>query len=320
MNNRKLIIGVLGLAVLSVVLTFGLFSQGKEMGMMMGWGKVSQPVPEYYPDQNYFPPTTETTAVEKISPEVISNGDMYMPPVDSYYTDDLALNVDERAVEKYANYGLWVSDVSQYLGEIKNYFSSIGGVIISSSINQSSDDYQSAYLTVKVPVTKFDEASLRVVQNVKKVMNESVDTWDVTGQQVSLAEKLNTLELFKSQKELAFLEAKTEVEKKKLEIEIQRLNVQIDAVKKAQENAQEQIAYATLNLSIADSKRFFDGSAPLPILTVLQDAIRSLGGVGYTLAYAIIWIAVYSIIWLPILLAGRWLWRKFRTNTPANGK
>lgn len=221
-----------------------------------------------------------------------------------------ALEVDNRVYEKRAYHYVLVKDVASYLNQIKEYALSIDGRVLASNVS-SSQNYDSGYLTIKVPVAKFEEAASRVTNEVKKVLQEQITAYDTTGALVGRNEQLAKLQDQKIQKEIELDEAKTELEKRRIQLAIDRLIKQIEQVEKQVKNQEVKIEYATLEISATNQESYYHGGSPNP-WQELQRAWRSMKGVLMGLLAIGAWVAVYSLIWLPIVLIVKWIVKKVK--------
>ncbi|MGD9128943.1 MAG: DUF4349 domain-containing protein [Candidatus Woesebacteria bacterium] len=246
------------------------------------------------------------TLERKISPSDIETaGTPYYPS----YPDD-ALEVDERLYEKSSSHNLVADDVSSYIRQIKEYFLSIDGRILSTETS-SNEKYQYGHIYAKIPVEKFDEATTRVANEAKKVISENITAQDRTGQLVNKNEAIEKLENQKALKEIELEEAKTESQRKKIQLEIDRLERQIEAAKKSLESTETRISYASVVLTVADSEAFFNPRTYRPsLLESLRNAWDSASSILYLVAQVAIWVLVYAVIWLPIVLVLKWLGRR----------
>jgi hypothetical protein len=232
-----------------------------------------------------------------------------MPP---YYGDD-ALYATERFYEKSSYHSVVVSNVDTYIRGLKEYFASIDAIILNSSMS-SYDKYDSASLFVKVPVDSFDEATIRISQDVKKVVDESISSSDITGQVVNTQDTVIALQEQKALKEAQLKDATTEVEKSRIQIEINRLDRQIEAAQKAQENVESRTLYASMSVTAASSEKYFNPGTVGDFDYEFQRAWESLKSFIKVLLVFGIWLAVYSIIWAPIIwLVGK-IVKKFRKS------
>lgn len=238
----------------------------------------------------------------------------YMPEpgMYPYYGEDYALDVEQRVYEKSSNHNLVVNNVSEYMQQTREYLSSIGGKIINSSSGTTelyqenpfiNNKYQYGYMYAKVPVEKFDEVQNRVTAGVKKVVNESVDAYDQTGQVVNTQENLKVLQDRKLELEIKLADAKTDAEKRTLELQISRLETQISNAEKQVSNVEQRIEYANINISFADNERYFNpGYGHSGFANEFYMAWNSLSIVLFKLLKLGVWVLVYSILWLPVIL------------------
>lgn len=231
-----------------------------------------------------------------------------MPP---YYYEDDALDVTERAYEKSSYHAVVVDDVTKYIRGLKEYFISIQGVVLNSSVN-SGEKYDSASLYVKVPVDKFDEATGRVTEDVEKVVDESLSANDVTGQVVKTQESVQALMDQRSLKEAQLVDAQTELEKKRIQIEIDRLTRQIESAQKAQESVETKTQYSSISVNAASNQKYFNPGVPGDFRYELERAWESLSSFLRILVVFGIWVVVYAVVWAPILWIGSKILRRLR--------
>lgn len=315
MQKKHFLLVVVSLALLSTVFFVGrsnggynFLSQmmGRDYSMDDGVGGYRAPEPMYYGTAETTmmaePPTLEAKlAVDSMGIEMV-------PP---YYYGDDALYMEERSYEKSSYHSVVVQDVSKYMRGLKEYFSSVNGVILNSSVNSSSK-YEIASLYVKVPVEKFDEATTRVTEDVKKVMDESLNASDITGQVVNTGENVTYLEEQRALKEASLKDAKTEVAKAKIQIEIDRLTRQITQAQKEQESVSTRTKYAALNITAASNEKYFNSGMTDDFGYELQRAWESLKSFLKIVVVFGIWVVVYSIVWAPVVWIVNKIAQKFR--------
>lgn len=232
--------------------------------------------------------------------------DVYQP-MPPYIGGGDALTVEERQYQTYASFSVVVKDVSGYLNQLREKYLGMEGRVLNLSTN-TSGKYQNGYLTAKVPVASFDSASQEATKGVEKIVDQSVNSTDVTGIAVSLDEQIQQLETQRSQREVDLLEAKTDAEKKRIQLDINRLQNQIESLKKQKVNQQTQVQYATITVSAASSEKVFNPSTRPDLGETLREAIDSVLNNLFEVAQFFIWAAVYAVVLLPAL----WLIGKLR--------
>lgn len=318
MQKKHFLLVVVSLALLSTVFFVGKSNMGSNLvRQMLGQNFMMDGVGGGYDTGYMGEPLMYDSGVTQVSPmpavmeskiAVDSMGIEIMPP---YYYDD-ALDIETRSYEKYSDHSVVVDDVGTYIRGLKEYFLSINGVILSASTG-SMDKYESGSLYVKVPVEKFDEATSRVTENVEKIINESVSASDITGQVVNTAETVTVLQDQRRLKEAQLADAKTEVEKTRIQIEIDRLTRQITAAEKAQESVEARTVYAALSVLAADSERYFNPGSTGDFRYELERAWESLKSFIKVLFVFGIWMAVYSVIWAPVIWIASKIISRFRS-------
>lgn len=296
MKQKQTILIVLGLASITVVATF-LSRRGVSLSSF---------------GQMY--PMAEPTMMEaQVAPAYVGGGEMgermydkgmvedYSTSIMPQYYPDNALQISERMIEKTSYHGVVVKDVSVYMSEMKEYLIGVGGVILNSSVD-TNDKYKSGSLTVEVPTDRFDEVATRVTQGVKKVVSESINSYDITGQVDGSQQQLQYLLDEKALKQAQLKDATTEVAKAKIEIEVARLDRQIALAQSAVDSQKERVAYSSVTVTAATSEKYFnyDGSGNISYefsraWESLKNTVRVAGLFG-------VWLVVYSIVWLPVVL------------------
>lgn len=245
-------------------------------------------------------------------PDIARDSMMYPP----YYGDD-ALTVEDRVYLYSSSHDVIVRNVPEYLQQMRDYITSVEGKVLSYNTS-SSEKFQSGYIYAQVPIDRFNEVNNRVGDGVKDVFREDITSQDVTGTVVNRDETVERLteQLEARRAELAALEVGTP-EYSRVQSQIQSLERQLTQARDAQEAIDEKVQYASVSIGAADSKRYFDPRGPVDPLTQFWDAVDSLGDSARSLLNLVIWVAVYSVLWLPIVLAARWIWRRFnRPKTP----
>ncbi|MEA2057030.1 MAG: DUF4349 domain-containing protein [Patescibacteria group bacterium] len=306
MKNKKtlttlvIIIGALGL-----ITTGAVFVKRNKFSQFFAQHQPSIATKEAVKEKSALPSTSGSKKLAVGQANEVASVDMqqrYLPnPGVPTHPGD-ALEVENRIYEKIASYDFIVNQVDQYFRSVKEYVLSIDGRVLNSYIS-STERYQYGYMTTKVPVDKFEEATQRVADNTKKTINQQVNSLDKTGQSVQLEDALTRLEEQKLDLEIQLEEAETDLEKKRIQLQISRIENQIEQTKQSQENLSERVSYATLTVSAADSEAYYKPGTYQPTLKEqIDEAWTSFKGLLYLFAYVGIWFAVYSLLWLPLVL------------------
>jgi hypothetical protein len=300
MQKKQLIFILVSLGILSIIFINPL----NVMGEIEDSFSYLEEVPSEY--------AFETMPMDIGMPDtMMQEPDLMMGIAPRYYEHDALLDVSQRSYQISSYHSVVVRDVSTYIDEMTTYFSSINGIVLNSSIS-SREKYNTASLYVKVPVEKFDEATNKTTLGVDKIVNESINSVDITGQVVNSDDAVISLEDQKIVTEAFLKDAKTETEKAKLKIEIQKLEDRIVAAQKNKENVQNKTEYASISISAANSEKYYNPGHRGDFYYEVDSAWQSLKSfVKVALVFGI-WLAVYSVVWAPIVWISSKIFTKFK--------
>lgn len=229
---------------------------------------------------------------------------------EAYFSRDKAgINfngAEPRYLIKQADLAVEVPDVPKAQHEAESIANSVGGRVESSVKNAQEGALASAELTLRVPVSRFETAVNRT-RNLGRVLSDAISGADVTTQVVDAEARLKVLraeedqyvELLRSTKKVGeVLSVKERLSQVRQEIE------SLDATRKVLRN---QAAESAINLSLTERP-----STEKPVRDenwlegVWAKAVSGLSAAGRAIGAAVVFIFVYSPIWLPILFIG-WL-------------
>lgn len=224
-----------------------------------------------------------------------------------------ALTVADRVYEYNSYHSVIVDDVSSYVTNLKEYIKNTNGVILSVSQSRR-DDTEYAAMYAKVPVSSFDQATKKVTENVEKIVTESINTADRTGEVVNTADQVAALNQEIAIKQAQLKEATLQSEKNRIQNEIEMIQKKVTALQEQNEAIQEQVEYATVNVTASDDEGYFDPNGQQSLWQVLKDALKSVKGSLYSVVVLFIWVAVYSVILIPAYVAFKWVRGRYVTN------
>ncbi|HEX6291539.1 MAG TPA: DUF4349 domain-containing protein [Herpetosiphonaceae bacterium] len=222
-----------------------------------------------------------------------------------------------RLVIRTANLSVVVENVDTAEAQIRQIAESRGGYVLGSQVNGDGVQRR-ASISFKVPATRFDEAIAAVSKLALEVETQNVEGQDVTDEFVDLESRLRNLRAVEARL-LDFLKQAQKVE------EALQVNQQLTEIQGQIEQAEgritylkESASYSTINVSLRGK----------PVVVVAPDTTWSPGATaaaaaknliefGQVIADVLIVLAIWSPIWLPLLLLVLWFWRRSRRpNTP----
>ncbi|NCN23865.1 MAG: DUF4349 domain-containing protein [Candidatus Pacebacteria bacterium] len=217
------------------------------------------------------------------------------------YNEDNALEVDNRLYSTTSFSQLVVKDVSGYVGSLRDFILANDGRVLSSNVSASSR-YSYGNISARVPSANVDKVLAKVREGVVSVVREETNIQDETGVYVSVADQIIALEDQKITLEMQLVEAKDAIEKRRLELQLVRVEQQIAQLNNQQDATEERVTYARIDVSVSNSARYYDPSVRPTLWDMIQTAWNSLATVAYYIGYVMVFTAMYLVIWLPIVV------------------
>ena len=225
-----------------------------------------------------------------------------MAPPEPYYEAPPAPDVENRMVISESYLSLLVKDVRESQNQIIQTAKSMGGYMVNSYLNNPQDAPTST-LTVRVASDKFQQA-LEIYRGMAvKVVSENLSGQDVTDQYVNNEARLATLEQTKAKFEEIFAKAESIDDILNVQQQILNIQSQIDQVVGQQNYLEKnaQMARLTIYLSTDEFALPYAPSESWRPEVIFKQAVRSVIIQIRKLCTLLIWLTVYSIIWLPVL-------------------
>jgi anti-sigma factor RsiW len=211
---------------------------------------------------------------------------------------------------KTANLSVEVEDVPKAQQETESVAKALNGRVESSQKSNDEGVLASAELTLRVPVANFETAVNRI-RKLGRVLNDGLSGQDVTTQIVDTEARLKVIraeedqyvELLKATKKIGeVLSVKERLSQVRQEIE------SLDAQRKALRN---QAAESTINVSLSERPK---PDRPRKDDNWSEDswsrAVSGLNSVGRAIGTGVVFLFVFSPIWMPIVLVFWWLARR----------
>ncbi len=221
--------------------------------------------------------------------------------------------ITNRMVIQNSNMSLLVKDVVDVRKKIIGFAESNGGYMVD-SVTSNPQDAPTSTVTVRLPSDKLDQA-LDLFRGLSiKVVSENLVGRDVTDQYVDIDARVETLERTKGKMESILAQASQISDLTTVTREIISLQNQIDALKGAQKSLSEnaKMAKVTVYLSTDEIALPYAPSETFRPGVIFKLAVRSMVSHLRSVASLVIWVVVYSVIWIPVLVVGYFLNRKFK--------
>jgi len=221
----------------------------------------------------------------------------------------------DRKIVRTGDMTLEVNDITVAITGVAAVAKDLNGYVVSS--NKSGDqDITYGQISIRVPSDRFDEAFDKLRQLAVNVPNESTNSQDITEQYSDLQTQLRNLEATEAQ----YLEILKKAEKVEDILAVQRelsnVRGQIEQIKGRIQYLDRTSDMALINVNLQKTKPL--GGTAWSALETLKSAARGLVTFGKVLADVLIWVAIFSPIWIIILVVvlyfTRWRHAKARSS------
>jgi len=218
----------------------------------------------------------------------------------------------DRKIVKTGYMTLQVNDITEAMTGIARVAKELDGYVVSSN-KQGDKDITYGQISIRVPSDHFDEAFDRLRKLAVKVPNESTASQDVTEEYTDLQAQLRNLEATEAQ----YLELLKKAEKVEDMLAVQRelsnVRGQIEQVKGRIQYLERTSDMALIEVSLQKTQTI-DGTG-WNALETLKSAIRGLATFGKVLANIAIWLAIFSPVWIIILVVVLYFtrWRRAKS-------
>ncbi len=212
-------------------------------------------------------------------------------------------DIINRLMVKNATQSLYVENVKKSLEAIGNYATSIGGYVVNKTMS-TPEENSYGYITVRVPASKLEEALEYFGKQAVRVVQETTSGTDITDQYMDINERLAILGRTKNIY-VEMLDKATNFDQVlRAQQEILNVQNQIDSLKGQVEYMEKsaQTSLIEINLSTDELALDYSPKESWRPKAVFKLAFRSMVLTARKLANSVIWVAAYSVIWVPALI------------------
>lgn len=223
-----------------------------------------------------------------------------IPPQPDYAP---APEVTDRKVIQSSEISLLVSDVRQSADAIISKVTATGGYMVNSYFSNPGESPTST-VTVRVPASQLTDFLSFLQDHGVKVVSENLSGQDVTDQYVDIERRIAILMQTKTKMEEILSRAVEVSDIVNINNQIINIQSQIDSYK-GQELYLDQsakTARVTIHLSTDEFSLPYAPTDTWRPEVIFKQAVRSLVGLLRSITSSAIWIAVFSVVWIPVLL------------------
>jgi hypothetical protein len=233
-------------------------------------------------------------------------------------------NGTDLLVIKTGTLNLQVKAIDDGLAAASAKAAALGGYVAGSQ-RQGSDEAATATVTLRIPAARWDEALVAMRAIGDKVIGESSQSQDVTGDVLDLGARIRNLQATEQALQAIIAKADKITDVLAVQTELTKTRGEIEQLTTQKQHLEGQAAFSTLTMTfglkpeaaIVASQKGFDPASEV------DRAAGSLVQVLQAVATAGIW---FAIVWLPILLVlgiavgvGLVVVRRFRPTHPLPG-
>ena len=216
-----------------------------------------------------------------------------------------SINISDRKISKNAQLEIKVKSLDDSMNFITNKTNSYKGYIVSSSSYAPNTDYETktANISLRVPSDSLDQFLKEIKTYAKETIHESIFTQDITEEYIDVKAKITSME--SSEQRLTKLLDKTESVKEIVEVEkeLSRLRADIDSLKGRFKFIENSVVTSLVRIYMEEIPNPISINDPSwNTRDIALDAIKALSSFGQFIISVIVFIFVFTPVW--ILIAG----------------
>lgn len=228
-------------------------------------------------------------------------------------TSDLPLGGGGEIIAKYSSLSLLVSDVRKSADQVISYAKREGGYFVSQDLT-SPEEAPLATVSVRIPASKL-ESSISYFRSLSvKVSSENIVGTDITRQSQDLDAQVKVIQ--DGIKKLTEIRDRATLAADILSItkEILSLQQQLEYLVSQKKYLAEAAGTSLVTIHLSTDELALPYTPPTGFRpdAIFKAAVRDLMTSLYRGGEALIWLAVYSVIWVPLVLLAWYLLRKFK--------
>lgn len=219
----------------------------------------------------------------------------------------------QRKIVRTGNLTIEVDDIDAALAAIATIAKDFDGYVVTSN-KQGDTDVSNGNISIRVAASHFDEAFDKIRKLGIKVPNENTESQDVTEEYTDLNARLRNLEATEAQYLELLKKAETVEDTLKVFQALSDVRGQIEQIKGRIQYLDRTSDMSLIQVNLQKTRPV--NEAGWSALETLKSAVRGLFTFGKVLANIVIWLAIFSPIWIITLVLVLYFkkWRKPRAK------
>jgi hypothetical protein len=195
---------------------------------------------------------------------------------------------------------LVVKDVEQSLDLTNNLTADLGGYIVSSNKSENNKSIL-GYISIRIPADRYNECLARLHQLALKVPDERTDSQDVTEEYIDLQARLTNLLATEAQYLVLLNKAQTVQDILAVQSQLSNVRSQIEQLKGRIQYIDRTTDMSLVNVTLQQEKTV--DQTGWSASSTLVSAVNGLITFGKVLANIVIWLLIFSPLWILIGVA-----------------
>ncbi len=242
---------------------------------------------------------SDEAVVDSIGRKEVAPSSFPVPPI---VGGETAAEAEQRII-KTADLAVTVDGVDKKVQEVITLATGRGGFVQSSTVVEDETGQKSGYVTVRVPVSLFEDTIQAIKELAIRIERESINGYDVTEQYTDLEARLRSA---KAQEEqyLAILE-KAETVQDILAVQqyLQSIRYEIESLEGQLKSLGNQTEYSTISVTMEEETRVELPTAKFDLVLTTKEALRYVVLLAQAVVTLAIWLVIVgSAIGLPLAL------------------
>ncbi len=226
------------------------------------------------------------------------------------FEDRIASQPADRLIVRNVSVSMLVDDISATLDSISAVAGGVGGFVVSTQLS-GEEESRLGFVTIRVPADQLDGVLNRIRDMAVRILTEFSSSQDVTEEYVDLDARVRNLERAEQQFLDILERAETVEDTLKVQRELSGVQGQLEQLKGRMQYLERTSATSLISVDLrpasSPGRLVEPGWKPLE---TAKDAVRGLADFGQGLTDVAIRVGVFAPVWLSILVAGWWLWRR----------
>jgi hypothetical protein len=247
-------------------------------------------------------------AADSFAAPIVGSGKMIAPyPTPPTTAGQTAAEADARVI-KTADLELGVDGVAEKTNQVAELANAKGGFVESSTVVEDKAGYKTGYITVRVPVEKFDEAVSAIKDLAVRVERESVNGRDVTEQYTDLEARLRSAQAQEEQYLTILEKADTVQDILAVQQYLQNVRYEIESLQGQINSLGNQTDYSTISVTLNEEVRLQVPAEKFDLGRDIKTALQSVvllvqAGLTFVVYFVIVGGAMIIPLGLIVLIA-----------------